>query len=587
MPRAARRRFAFALALAAAFSAGPVAADVSGFVRLAGSGDPGIGIPGAWVHVQGDLGASGAFSTAPDGAFTLTGVPAGALVLAASIPYLRSAPANYTIGAGYGADGDTDIDIRLELLPAADNPAYEPATVEDCGGCHFERYSQWQTSHHAFTAQNAWVLDLLAGTGTPGGGAGYVFRDTHDPGETGFCATCHAAMEDIRSPEPQGVFLDEVAQPYGLEGVTCVTCHQMDSVDEGNINALHHRGKSTYRFPEPEPGYDTLQYVWGPMNDVTFEFMKASHSTLHTESRICASCHQYHNPDTDAPGQNTYVEWQGSSYAQPGPGFRNCQSCHMPNLAGTGQNCEFGGADRESAERHAHTWIGSTPETLQANVDLETAAEFTPQRTVRVTAAVDNFGAGHSFPTGISIRNAILHVEATLDGQPLAQISGPVVPFWGSDDVPGDQPGDLAGRPGKGFAKVLEGRINGQGPVVRPVLFIDAEAVYSDTLIPSGAIDSSELEFALPGAFSGPGEVAVTATLLYRRGWRALAVTKGWTVDAHGGPIEIEVARDELAVPVEGAPALEIPALGRWGLALLATALAALGWAGLRRRARA
>ena len=579
-----RPLLALALLCAALSSAAPALADVSGFVRLAGSGDPGIGIPGAWVHVQGDLGATGVFSSAPDGAFTLTGVPAGSIVIAASIPYLRSAPANYTIGGAWCADGDTGVDIRLELLPAADNPSYEPAAVEECGGCHFERYSQWQTSHHAYTAQNVWVLDLLAGTGTPGGGAGYVFRDTHDPGETGFCATCHAAMQDIRDPNPQGIFLDEVDQPYGQQGVTCVTCHQMDSVDEGEINALHHRGKSTYRFPQGEQGVDTLQYVWGPMNDVTFDFMKASHSTLHASSRICASCHQYHNPETDAPGQNTYLEWQGSLYAQPGPGFRSCQDCHMPNLAGSGANCEFGGTERESAERHAHTWIGSTPETLQANLDLETGAEFTPERTVRVTAAVDNFGAGHSFPTGISIRNAILLVEATLNGQPLAQLSGPTIPFWASDDVPGDQPGDLAGRPGKGFAKVLEGRINGQGPVVRPVLFIDAEGVHSDTLIPSGAIDASELEFALPPGFSGPGEVAVTATLYYRRGWRALAVTKGWTVDAHGGPIEIEVARDELLVAVEGATAIEIPALGRGGLALLAAALALVALAALRAR---
>ena len=76
-----------------------------------------------------------------------------------------------------------------------------------------------------------------------------------------------------------------------------------------------------------------------------------------------------------------------------------------------------------------------------------------------------------------------------MNGQPLAQLSGPTVPFWGSDEVPGEQAGDLAGQPGKGFAKVLQGRINGEGPVVKPVLFIDAESVFSDTLIPSGEIE--------------------------------------------------------------------------------------------------
>jgi hypothetical protein len=564
--------------------ASAASADISGFVRLEGSGDPGTPIAGAWVHVRGDLGATGVFSSAPDGAFTLTGVPPGNVVLAASIPYLRTAPVNYTIGGASAQDGDVDVDIRLEVLPAADNPSYVPADVTECGGCHFERYSQWTTSHHANTAENVWVLDLFSGTGTPGGSAGYVFENTHDPGETGFCATCHAAMQDIGDPNPEGIPLDEVDEPYGLQGVTCVTCHQMDSVDEGNINALHHRGKATYRFPDGDKGTDTMQFVWGPMDDVTFDFMKASHSTLHTASRICASCHQYHNPTTDAPGQNTYLEWQGSYYAQPGPGFRSCQDCHMTSLAGLGQNCEFGGAERQGVERHTHTFVGSTAATLAANLDLATSAEQTPTGNVRVTASVDNFGAGHSFPTGISIRNAILLVEATLDGQPLVQVAGPTIPFWGSDEVPGEQPGDLADRPGKGFAKVLEGRINGQGPVVRPVLFIDAEGVFSDTLIPSGAIDTTEVEFALPPDFQGQGEVAVTATLLYRRGWRALVVTKGWTTDAHGNPVEIEVARDDLTVPVLGAGPLEIPAAAPWGLALLGAALAALAAARLARR---
>jgi hypothetical protein len=585
--RASRSALAAALALLFSAAAAPLAADISGFVRVAGSGNPGTPIAGAWVHIQGDLGATGTFSSAPDGAFTITGVPAGQQVVAASIPYSRAAATNYLIGGQFVLDGDTDVDIRLEVLPAADNATYEPADSSNCGGCHFERYSQWVTSNHANTGQNAWVLDLFSGTGTPGGGAGYVFKNSHDPGETGFCATCHASLEDMQSPDPQGIPLDEVSTTYGIEGITCVTCHQMDSVDEGNINALHHRGKATYRFPEPAQGNETLQYVWGPMDDVTFEFMKASHSTLHTRSLICASCHQYHNPFTDAPGQNTYQEWQGSFYAQPGPGFRSCQDCHMPTLPGLGENCEFGGPTRESAERHAHTWIGSTPDTLAANLELTTTAEFTPAGTVLVTGSVDNFGAGHSFPTGISIRNAILLYEATLDGQPLAQIAGPTIPFWASDDVPGEQPGDLAGRPGRGFAKVLEGRINGAGPVVRPVLFIDAEGVYSDTLIPSGGIDTSEVEFALPPGFVGAGEVEVSATLLYRRGWRALAVTKGWTVDAHGGPIEIEVARDELTVPVFGVTILEIPALAPWGSTALAALLALAGFAALARKRRA
>jgi hypothetical protein len=202
-----------------------------------------------------------------------------------------------------------------------------------------------------------------------------------------------------------------------------------------------------------------------------------------------------------------------------------------------------------------------------------------------VVAEVNNFGAGHSFPTGVSIRNAILVVSATLDGQPLEQAAGPTVPFWGSDDVPGDQPGDLAGLPGKGFAKVLEGRINGQGPTVRPVLFIDAEGVLSDTLIPSGATDTTMIEFELPPGVPQGASVEIEARLLYRRTFRAIQVAKGWTQSAHGGPIEIEVASRALDLPIVGsAPVAEVPAVSPVGILALALALATLGAYRLRRR---
>ena len=583
MSLSCRTAVASLFAAAFALAAGSASADISGFVTVEGSGSPGTPIPGAYVHIQADLVTPGAF-TGADGSFTLATDPVGQVILAASIPYLRSAPENFIIGWAPAVAGETGIDIRMAVLPANDDPTYVPADVSECGACHFERYTQWSTSHHAYSAQNKWVLDLFSGTGTPGGGAGYVFKNLHDPGETGFCATCHAPMQDLQDPRPEGVPLDEATEPHGEQGIICVACHQMDSIDATHINALGFRGKSTYRFPQAGQGENTSQFVWGPMNDVTFSLMRPSFSMLHRTSNLCAACHQYHNPETDAPGQNTFLEWQASPYGTPGPNYRTCQDCHMGTLPGIGQNCEFGGPDRQSAERHTHTFVGSTQATLTANIALTTDVVETSDGRVRVTSAVDNFGAGHDFPTGISLRNAILWISASMNGQPLAQASGPTIPFWASDDVPGDQPGDLAGQPGKGFAKVLEGRINGQGPVVRPVLFIDAENLYSLTTIPSGTVDTTEVEFALPPGTAPGSTVEVTAVLLYRRAWRSVVVTKGWTETTHGDPIETEVARNEESIAVTGEGIVEIPALTPVGLALAALALAAAGWVALRRR---
>jgi Cytochrome c554 and c-prime len=563
-----------ALTLALAFGATAARGDISGFVRVAGSGTPGTPIPGARVHIRAD--SSVVAVTGADGSFTLAANPAGPVELAASIPYSRAAATNYLIGGEPASNGDTGVDIRLDILPAANNPSYKPPTADICGSCHLSVYPLWAGSNHSGAARNEWVLDLFSGSGTPGGGAGYVFRNTHDAGETGFCATCHAPMADIFNPGQ--TMLDEVSDGAGSEGVSCVSCHQMDSVDEGNLDALHFLGKSTYRFPDDSRA-STFSYVWGPLDDVTFKGMKVSHSTLHRTSLLCAACHQYVNPETGAPGQNTYREWAASSFATPGPGQRNCQNCHMPDATDDDPLCIFvpNPADRPAQDRRRHVFIGSTPDMLQNNLSLTVAAAEIPGR-VRVVADVANFGAGHSFPTGVSIRNAILLVSATLNGQPLPQAAGPTVPFWGSDNVPGEQPGDFAGYPGKGFAKILEGRINGQGPTVRPVLFIDAEGVFSNTLIPSGATDTTTIEFQLPPGVPPGAKVAIQARLLYRRTFRALQVEKGWTQSAHSTPIEIEVARQAADLTLEGGTAAtDVPLASPGSLVVLALALATLG----------
>jgi hypothetical protein len=574
-----RARHLLAL-LALSAVAAPLAADISGFVRSSVAGNPPIA--GVRVHIR--LDPASAVFTAADGSFTLTADPPVSVELAASVPYNRANAVNYVMEGGFASNGDTGIVILLDELPAADNPSYVPASAEkSCSGCHNPIYNQWQTANHAGTAQNEWVLDLYSGSGTPGGGAGYVFRDTHDANETGFCSACHAPMAEVL--DPGNVFLDEVTDPGALEGVNCVTCHQLAAVDgsPARLNDLHMLGgKSFYRFPE---GF-TEAFVWGPLTDVTFKSMRPSHSTLHKESLLCASCHQYNRPDNGVAGQHTFTEWQASPFAVPGPGYRTCQDCHMPASTTDGRLClQLPTGERPGDQRRQHTFVGSTPDMLQNNLALNvTASEPLPGR-IRVAADVSNFGAGHNFPTGVAIRNALLVLTATYNGQPLPQVAGPTIPFWGSDEVPGDQPGDYAGAAGKGFAKVLEGRINDQGPTVRPVLFIDGENVFSDTAIPSGGTDNTTVDFQLPANTPAGATVDIEARLLYRRAFRALQVTKGWTQSAHDGPIEIEVASEQLQITSLGTQGIaDIPTLGGGALVLLAAALAAAAVAFLARR---
>jgi hypothetical protein len=550
--------------------AGLAFADISGVV-LDGATD--LPIAGARVHLQADP-SSPVVITGADGTFDLPVNPAEMVMVTAGLVYDRDAAVNYGTGGTLANNGQTGVTIRLFRIPSDEDPNYQMwvAQALDCGNCHEDQLHQWQESNHATAGTDEWVRDLYSGDGTPGGSAGYVFVDTHDPEDSGFCSTCHHPMEDVF--DPGNVRFNEVTSAAGLEGVGCVACHQMDSVN-GAVSELHLLGNATYRFPD-DPIVSTSQFVWGPLDDVTFSGMKASYAPVFSEALFCASCHEYNRPGTSVPGQTPFTEWLASPYSVPGPNFRSCQDCHMPEEDGPGYLVDPIGNPplRPAEQRHRHEMIGATEATLQDSITLSTSV-FETDGGILVTADVANVGSGHSFPTGVSIRNAMVVVSATWNGIPLSLVSGPTIPFWADDNVPGKQDGDYAGDPGKGFARVLEGRINDQGPVVRPVLFIDGEAVHSETRIPSGTVDRTELEFAVPPGAQAGDTVVVEARLLYRRAWRGLAVTKGWSSAPQGGPIEIEVAATYDAVELtQGGAGVAIPTTGPYASAILIALLA-------------
>ncbi|MDT8410276.1 MAG: multiheme c-type cytochrome [Wenzhouxiangellaceae bacterium] len=506
-----------------------------------------------------------------DGRFALPDPTDDNVTVTAVTPFDSAAAINYITGSAPAGPGDA-IEIRLTRLPLADQAPYDPGSSVECASCHFDQFSQWQESRHAGAGVNPWVLDLFSGDGTPGGAEGFVFRDTHDADDTGFCATCHNPVADAQ--DPGNVFMNEVTSDSGLDGVGCLGCHQMAEVNE-NTNSLHHLGNTLYRFPEDS---STPLWVWGPLDDVSFDIMRASYQPGFSDSRYCASCHQYNNPNTGAPGQTTFDEWLASPFAEPGPGFRSCQDCHMPPAEQDGPiSTLFGQPHRPAEQRRSHQFVGSNPQTLAAAIDLELHWQIAGGQ-LQIQARVINHGAGHAFPTGVSIRNAVLVIEATANGQALTQISGPTIPFYGSAHG-GTEAGDVAGQPGRGFARVLQGRINGEGESVYPVLFIDAETVRSDTRIPAGQSDRSDYEFSLEGVFGGQAEVS--ARLLYRRAWRDLAITKNWDETPSGGPIEIEAERVTAQIDLNdiAGPVQMIPAMRPWAMLALISLLMASAWA--------
>jgi hypothetical protein len=202
---------------------------------------------------------------------------------------------------------------------------------------------------------------------------------------------------------------------------------------------------------------------------------------------------------------------------------------------------------RPGKQRHDHSFPGVYSGRLGVPVELDIVAQVSNGQ-LAVEVAVINRGLGHNFPTGVDVRNAFVLVEVLVGDQALLQLDGDRLPDWVDDLVPGQQDGDFSGMAGRGFAKVLAGRIDGQGPVVQPVPFIDAEMVVAKTTIPPGGVDLGQYVFELPPDVASDTMAEVRARVIYRRAWRSIAVTKNWVVNSDGEPWERLVTERTLSV---------------------------------------
>jgi hypothetical protein len=178
--------------------------------------------------------------------------------------------------------------------------------------------------------------------------------------------------------------------------------------------------------------------------------------------------------------------------------------------------------------------LGSTPEYLENAAEL-TVNTATAGNQLLVDVDVANLYTGHHLPTGVTVRNMILVVEAWDDASvtPLLFTGDQVIHDLGGIGDPAQ--GYYAGLPGVFFAKVNHD-INGNGPT----FFTDATGITFDNRIPALQTDSSSYSFELPAN----GNVHVRARLIYRRSFRFLTDAKGWTEDGHGNPLADVAAPD-------------------------------------------
>ncbi len=454
-----------------------------------------------------------------------------------------------------GAISPSQILLTLKRHPTADDPTYQwltshadPNQALGCGHC-MTNYEEWRGDAHALSAQNPVFLSLYSATNANGQSDGLGWR-ADSPVDAGNCATCHAPAAALAQPG-----LADPTQLSGVEreGVFCDLCHKIAGVKLDPITRLPDPalpGIASYALSRPAPN---TQIFYGTIDDTV---RRVSKLDLERKSAYCAPCHS-----GGWWGQSVYAsydEWLASPYVEEG---KECQDCHMlPNpdahrltsACGPAQQRDALGelgcklqscvdchikpsdkptqstlaavaliGDRPSGSIRSHRMAGVRDEAFLRSSVTMTATAIQGTDGVLVEIALSNTGAGHHVPSDSPLRNMILLVNASdAGGEPLTYTGREVVPDWGGV---GQSANDYAGRPGKGFAKVIE---DWDGTAPAPAWRNGAQ-IRSDNRIPARATDRSSYTFALPSS-GASGPIRVQVRLIFRRVFKPWADAKGW-----------------------------------------------------------
>ncbi len=387
--------------------------------------------------------------------------------------------------------------IHLTRLPAVDNDTYEwvdpapnPAASHNCANCHAEIYREWSHSAHAYSVTGRRFRNLYEGTDWHGNahvGWGLL---TQYPDGAGVCASCHA-------PATKAYDLRQV-QGVAERGVHCDYCHKIASVAEGTIGLTH--GRFNLRLLRPLEG----QLFFGALDDV--DRGEDAYSPLYRDSRYCASCHE--GIVFGVHVYSTFSEWQVSPAARQG---RQCQDCHMkPTGRMTNMAPHHGGIERDPNTLANHRFFDDSQDAMLRRA-IKTSVRFERQPgKVRAWVRLWAEGVGHRLPTGFVDRHLVLVVEGQAsDGRTVPLKAGPQLPALVGEE--------LAGRPGRLYARVLRD-FEGRSPVP---FWLASPDPPLDTRLTPGKTEEDFFDF--PTTLT-----RLCLRILYRRFWPEVVRSKQW-----------------------------------------------------------
>lgn len=243
-----------------------------------------------------------------------------------------------------------------------------------CGKCHAQIYSQWKGSLHS------------QATADPIFRAAYFEAHYKSNGKAAkLCLRCHAPTSEITN----GYDLDITLTG---EAITCDFCHSVKDI---------HLEKD---FPFE---LDLGVTKYGPRGNMNVKQHKTQKSTLHTDSRFCAGCHEYR--PNGLPVMTTYTEWKNGPYADEG---KMCQDCHMPKKKGIVAT----GLPESDMVNHDIAGSHSVVQLKKAVAVRVTGVERGEDRMV-VKVDISNVGSGHRLPTGMPTRKLYLFCEVKVPGE--------------------------------------------------------------------------------------------------------------------------------------------------------------------------
>ena len=198
-------------------------------------------------------------------------------------------------------------------------------TAEYCGHCHKEAYRQWRQSVHANAFREPWYLKNVD-----------MLIDEKGVQFSRHCEGCHNPVALFSGSLSQGM---PNKRPFEDEGVTCSTCHSIQSTDT--------TGTGSYVMGIPAVLVDENGGpIRGPVSDAEIlahldRHSKAVMRPLYKTAEFCAICHKATIPRVLDDYKwlrafTVYDEWQAASFSKqsPLPFYRkdtvsNCQTCHM------------------------------------------------------------------------------------------------------------------------------------------------------------------------------------------------------------------------------------------------------------------